>query len=82
LLDFCLKYYEKCLWLKNYQDVQLQRRKFWACRIIKYLFTVLNKVDLASLWKVIMTLVAGKLLEYFTVEQLQNPEKNFNARRA
>jgi hypothetical protein len=47
----------------------------------KYLFTVLNKADLASLWKVMMTLVAGRLLEYFTLEQLQDlkNESHINA---
>ena len=48
---------------------------FVSCRVpeimVVYLLTVLNSVDLASLWNVIITLVAGKLSEYFKFEHLQ-----------
>lgn len=35
----------------------------WLCWE-SYLIMVLSRVDLASLWKVMMTLVAGRLLSY------------------
>lgn len=43
-----------------------------------HLTTVLSSVDLASLWNVMITLVAGKSSRYFFLRQLKHNSVTFN----